>query len=234
MEAAATLLSEGGQTAVSTRAVAAAAAVQAPTIYRLFGDKAGLLDAVAERGYEQYLASKVLPISDADPLDQLREGWDLHLDFALSNPALYVLMTQPRPAAPSPAYQLGLTHLTSLVRQVARAGRLRCDVDDAALMIHAAGVGATLVILGQPPDSRDTSVSTHMREATISAITTDAPTRDSLPAATAAITLREAVSAETGLSDAELGLLKEWLSRVADKTSQKGGSLRPRGRRSGG
>src|SRR3954471_24703819 len=92
LDAAARLLAEGGQTAVSTRAVAAAAEVQAPTIYRLFGDKSGLLDAVAERGYQTYLESKVQPRADVDPVEQLRQGWDLHLEFALANPALYVLM----------------------------------------------------------------------------------------------------------------------------------------------
>ena len=45
--AAADLLQSGGIDAVSTRAVAAAAGVQPPTIYRQFGDKDGLLDAVA-------------------------------------------------------------------------------------------------------------------------------------------------------------------------------------------
>ncbi|WP_338419811.1 TetR family transcriptional regulator [Streptomyces klenkii] len=34
---------------MTTRAVAAAAGVQAPAIYRLFGDKDGLLEAVAEQ-----------------------------------------------------------------------------------------------------------------------------------------------------------------------------------------
>ena len=48
MEVAARLLREQGAAAVTTRAVAMAAGVQAPTIYRLFGDKDGLLDAVAE------------------------------------------------------------------------------------------------------------------------------------------------------------------------------------------
>ncbi|MBC8122483.1 MAG: TetR family transcriptional regulator, partial [Gemmatimonadaceae bacterium] len=43
--AAAGLIDSGGRDAATTRAVAAAAAVQAPTIYRLFGDKRGLLDA---------------------------------------------------------------------------------------------------------------------------------------------------------------------------------------------
>ena len=47
LRAAADLLQTGGIEAVSTRAVAAAAGVQPPTIYRQFGDKDGLLDALA-------------------------------------------------------------------------------------------------------------------------------------------------------------------------------------------
>src|ERR1700677_3669653 len=46
VEVAARLLREQGAAAVTTRAVALAAGVQAPAIYRLFGDKDGLLDAV--------------------------------------------------------------------------------------------------------------------------------------------------------------------------------------------
>ena len=53
--AAAGLLTKGGREAVSTRAVSAAAGVQAPTIYRLFGDKQGLLEAVASHGFTTYL-----------------------------------------------------------------------------------------------------------------------------------------------------------------------------------
>src|SRR3954469_21131012 len=58
VEVAAQLLVTQGRESVSTRAVAAAAGTQPPTIYRLFGDKAGLLAAVAERGYASYLAAK--------------------------------------------------------------------------------------------------------------------------------------------------------------------------------
>ena len=42
------LLNDGGREAVSTRAVAAAAGVQPPTIYRQYGDMQGLLSAVAQ------------------------------------------------------------------------------------------------------------------------------------------------------------------------------------------
>jgi AcrR family transcriptional regulator len=56
VEVAAGLLASGGRDAVSTRAVAAAAGTQAPTIYRLFGDKDGLLAAVLEYGFATYLS----------------------------------------------------------------------------------------------------------------------------------------------------------------------------------
>lgn len=87
MRAAAEFLESGGRDALTTRAVAASAGVQAPAIYRLFGDKRGLIDAVAEHGYQAYLSTK-RPTGGLDPVDGLRVGWDLHVEFGLANPAL--------------------------------------------------------------------------------------------------------------------------------------------------
>src|ERR1700761_6376736 len=92
VEVAAGLLATGGTDAVSTRAVALAAGTQAPTIYRLFGDKDGLLEAVAEYGFAAYLARKPPLVSSGDPVADLRAGWDLHIAFGLENPALFSLM----------------------------------------------------------------------------------------------------------------------------------------------
>src|SRR5258708_39948528 len=92
IEVAAALLTGGGREAVSTRAVSAAAGVQAPTIYRLFGDKQGLLDAVATHGFTTYLRDKADLKPTADPVADLRSGFDLHVSFGLANPALYSLM----------------------------------------------------------------------------------------------------------------------------------------------
>src|ERR1700761_9439744 len=88
---AARLLRECVADAVTTRSVALAAGVQAPTIYRLFGDKGGLLDAVVQRGFASYLAGKHID-PDADPVEGLRAGWDLHIGFGLANPELFRLM----------------------------------------------------------------------------------------------------------------------------------------------
>ncbi|HEX5811837.1 MAG TPA: TetR/AcrR family transcriptional regulator, partial [Pseudonocardia sp.] len=125
VEAAAHLLASGGRDAVTTRGVAAAAGVQAPAIYRLFGDKTGLLDAVAEHGFDTYLAQKTVRPS-GDPVDDLRTGWDLHVGFGLANPALYTLMYgDPRPGAATPAAVQAKQMLRAHVRRVAEAGRLR-------------------------------------------------------------------------------------------------------------
>ena len=87
--AAARLLAAGGREAVSTRAVSAEAGVQAPTIYRLFGDKDGLLEAVAEHVMAGYVSAKATVVAAAsadniDPLDDLRAGWNAQIEFGRS------------------------------------------------------------------------------------------------------------------------------------------------------
>src|SRR5580704_19002101 len=84
VEVAARLLREQGAAAVTTRAVAEAAGVQAPTIYRLFGDKDGLLDAVAEYVLAVYVADKAVAADSGDPVADLRAGWDVHIGFGLA------------------------------------------------------------------------------------------------------------------------------------------------------
>src|SRR4051812_30454912 len=87
LEAATTLLADGGREALTTRAVATAAGVQAPTIYRIFGDKRGLLDAVADREMARYTAKKKARAPHPDPLEDFRRGWDLNVEFGLAHPA---------------------------------------------------------------------------------------------------------------------------------------------------
>ena len=58
VRAAAELLAHGGRGAVTTRAVASRVGVSPPVIYRLFGEKGGLLSAVAEHGYARFIAAK--------------------------------------------------------------------------------------------------------------------------------------------------------------------------------
>ncbi|MEU6388343.1 TetR/AcrR family transcriptional regulator [Streptomyces sp. NPDC046939] len=217
LAATAKLLAEGGEEAVSTRAVGAAAGVQAPTIYRLFGDKQGLLDAAAAEGFAAYLSDKTELAFTDDPVADLRAGWDLHLDFGLANPALYLLMFgRRRPGTvPPPAAVAGYEVLATHIRRIAEAGRLRVTEERAAQLVHAAGSGATLALLAQPAEQRDREVSALAREAVIAAITTDAPAAQAPGAAGAAVALRAALPETTALTEAERTLLREWLDRIA-------------------
>jgi len=211
------LLEGDGQEAVSTRAVSAAADVQSPTIYRLFGDKQGLLDAVAVHGFARYLSGNGFEASSGDPVADLRRGWDLHVEMGLASPALYGLMYgQPRSeAVTSPAARAAFDHLTAVVARIAEAGRLRMPVARAAGVVHAAGSGVTLSLIATPPERRDPELSATTREAVLAAITVDRPAVVDAGPRAAAVALRAALPGVTDLSGAERALLGEWLDRVA-------------------
>jgi AcrR family transcriptional regulator len=223
VEAAAALLTAGGREAVSTRAVSTAASVQAPTIYRIFGDKQGLLDAVASHGFQTYLRGKAALEPSPDPVEDLRRGWDLHVGFGLAQPAFYTLIYgEPRPGVESPAARVAADILAGQVRRIAEAGRLRVSEQRAAHLIHAAGSGLTLALIALPPERRDPALSTLARESIIAAVTTDAPARadrDGGPAGPA-IALRAVLPRATVLTERERGLLAEWLDRIAAAESR--------------
>jgi AcrR family transcriptional regulator len=73
--------------------------VQAPTIYRLFGDKHGRLDAVAEHVLAVYVAEKAVAADSGDPIADLRAAWHTHVGFGLANAALFSLIADPEGAA---------------------------------------------------------------------------------------------------------------------------------------
>lgn len=222
MRAAAELLAEGGREAVSTRAVAAAAGVQAPTIYRLFGDMRGMLDAVAAHGFTEYLENEAGQEPGGGPVEGLRAGWDQHVGFGLANPAVYKLMYgDPRPGAEPPAAREAHGILHDLVQRVAEAGRLRVGVEQAARMMYAAGSGVVLSLIGVEPEDRDPALATAAREAMLAAVTTDdaSGTEDGTTGGSVvagrAVALK-AVLPEAGedLTPGEHALLSEWLDRL--------------------
>jgi AcrR family transcriptional regulator len=220
VRAAAGLLVEGGREAVTTRAVAAAAGVQAPTIYRQFGDMRGLLDEVASFGFSGYLRDKTSREHAEDPVEELRRGWDLHVGFGVENPAFYVLMYgDPRPGVEPTAAREAAEILHGLVQRVAEAGRLRVGAERAAHTIHAAGVGVTLSLIGTEPGDRDPALSEATREAVLAAVTTDAAPDTATVhdrVSGRAVALKAILpEAPAGFTPPESALLSEWLDRLA-------------------
>src|SRR5271154_1620158 len=105
LEAASELLARSADADISTRAVSEAAGVTAPTLYHHFGDKEGLLAAVVDFGWAAFLESKlaVAAVVHDHVADDVRAGWDNHLEFARENPSFYKLMWSPAVAAHSGA-----------------------------------------------------------------------------------------------------------------------------------
>ncbi|WP_370147734.1 TetR/AcrR family transcriptional regulator [Streptacidiphilus sp. EB129] len=215
IEAAADLLAREGRDAVTTRAVALAAGVQAPAIYRLFGDKDGLLDALAEHGFATFLATKHIDPDPQDPIEDLRAGWDLAVEFGLANPALYTLMYSEPTRETSAAFTAGMEILMGRIRRLAAGGWLRVDEELAAMLIHATARGAVLTWLSQPEDRRDPALLTTLRESMVAAVTSQEPAVQDAGPAGAARALRAALPEQTTLSGAEQHLLREWLDRLA-------------------
>ncbi|KQS73699.1 TetR/AcrR family transcriptional regulator [Modestobacter sp. Leaf380] len=214
VEVAARLLAAGGADAVTTRAVAAEAGVQAPTIYRLFGDKDGLLDAVAEHVFTTYVAGKQLAPQTDDPVADLRAGWDVHVGFGLANPALSALLADPRRGARSPAVRAGADVLRARVRRVAAAGRLRVSEERAVDLVHSIGTGCVLTLVRTPPEERDLGLVDAAWDAVLAAVTTDAAGTAPEGTTVAAVALRAGLDDVAVLSASERALLAEWLDRI--------------------
>ncbi len=222
LEAATELLAGASAADVSTRAVCERAGVGAPMRYRLFGDKAGLLAAVVDRGFERYLASKRAARPGEDPVEDLRDGWDNHMRFALEHPSHYRLMYSPELTVPPAAAQEAHDLLHGILERCAAEGRLTVPPALATRMIMSANVGAALSMLTRPEQYTDGKFAERLRDAVLDSVTRPADTavRDegrqvSVAAATLAARLR--ADLPPTLTAAESALLQQWLDKLSEK-----------------
>jgi len=222
VDAAARLLKDEGAGALTTRRVAELAGTQVPTIYRLFGDKNGLLSAVAHQVMAEYISAKAadsalegMPGIERDAIADLRAAFRTHVEFGLSNPELFGLLIAPGGVAFDAE---GQEVLRARVQRVAATGQLLVSEERAAQMISAAGNGAVLITLGSPPSARDASLADVMFDAVIRAMITDStspsPTSGAkLGPISAAVALSAEIDDLPALTSAERSLMREWLNR---------------------
>jgi AcrR family transcriptional regulator len=228
LETASELLARSADADISTRAACDAAGVTAPTLYHHFGDKDGLLAAVVDFGWAAFLERKrtVAAVVHEHVADDIRAGWDNHLEFARENPNFYRLMWSPAVSANSGAFREAFQMLSDRLELGAGRGQLRVSVETGARMIMCAVTGAALSLISQPDLFRDPSYAMQLREAVIAAVTVtaDRPTgkRSARNAAaptiaTAAATLNSKLTVEnTPLTAPERALMDQWLTTLAD------------------
>lgn len=165
IEAAHRLLEHSPAQDVSTRAVCAAAGVGLPVLYRLFGDKNGLLCAVVDDGFNRYIERERSLERTTNPVADLHTGWDDHMAFAAANPALYRLMFSPALFTMPEAAGRIFVLLTEMLDRCAVAGALRIPSHQAAQTILSANVGVALSVLSQPDRYCDPGLSDRVRDA---------------------------------------------------------------------
>jgi len=220
LDVAAGILEREGAQAVSTRSVAAAAGIRAASLYQLFGDMDGLLAALAIHTFDIYLAEKHNLAPTDDPVDDMRRGWDMHVDFGLRHPAFYLLMLGTgRPGRRPPAADEAHDLLLKFLDRAAAAGRLRVPPALAASLTLAAVTGVTLSLIGTAADDRDPEISARMRDTLIASLTTDPPPAADPGLAARALALDAALtaagSAPLPLRPTETALLRDWLHQLA-------------------
>jgi AcrR family transcriptional regulator len=231
LETAAGLLAQSADVDVSTRAVCDAAGVTAPTLYHHFGDKDGLLAAVVDFGWATFLETKraVAAVVHDHVADDIRAGWDNHLEFARENPSFYKLMWSPGVAANSAAVREAYQMLYDRLQLGAGRGQLRMSVEAASRIVLSATTGAALSLISQPDLYGDGTFATQLREAVIAWITVPPGTPSSahdperaaeVTIGSAAATLSSRLTAEdTPLTGPEMALMQQWLTTLADAPS---------------
>jgi AcrR family transcriptional regulator len=216
LEKAAELLARSVSGDISTRAVCDAAGITQPVLYRLFGDKYGLLAAVVDYVWDQYLSMKRAAQESEDPLEDLLAGWDSHVAFALEHPHAYRLLFATALATATDAGQEAMRLLEVHLNRLAGQGRLQVPPADAARIVMAANTGVSLALLLRRDQYPDFAVSTQMRDTVYRSLLVTNTARPAQAASVAATTLRSALSSEVPhmFSPPEAALLNEWLKRI--------------------
>ncbi|GLY00550.1 TetR/AcrR family transcriptional regulator [Actinoplanes sp. NBRC 101535] len=202
---------------IATRAVSEEAGVSQPVLYRLFGDKRGLLDAVADAGFDRYSRRKSELEVSGDPVADLHSGWDDHMAFAAENPALYRLMFAPRPRSAASAYQRILELLEATLLRCAAGGFLATTPPAAARLILPVNIGVALSRIAQPALFDDPALSHTARDAVFAAVLTEpaaASGPDPVRAAARQLRSQLALTGTDRLEPMETALLDRWLERI--------------------
>lgn len=143
-------LLEHGRAAISLRAVARRAGLSHASPKYHFGDRSGLLTAIATEGFDA-LASRLSDVHESDARRQLAVLGAAYIDFGLSHPALFELMFAPSELHTDDsnlvaAQQQAIGSLTAAVGQLAGADATPTDAPSKLALISWALVHGLVVL----------------------------------------------------------------------------------------
>jgi AcrR family transcriptional regulator len=119
------LLDKEGAEAVTMRRVAAAVGVTPMAIYRHYPDRASLLNALADEGFEELAARLAVKKFSGGVEERLTKMMDIYLEHALQKPRLFELMfLKPRAGARSYPrdFKAGRSPTANLLVEVVQSG----------------------------------------------------------------------------------------------------------------
>lgn len=160
LTAAEALLIENGPSAVSVRAVANNASTTTRAVYALFESKAGLIEALAAKGYMRLAALVNAIPRTADAKADLIAVGGAFRTFAIENPMMFRLTferTQAEVFSADRVTQAAIASYEALINLIERGQQLR-DIDpsrspdEIAFMIHSVCQGlASSELAAKPP-----------------------------------------------------------------------------------
>jgi AcrR family transcriptional regulator len=217
LKAAEALLLESSEYDISTRAVCEAVGVGAPVLYRLFGDKNGLLAAVVDRVFERYVVSKRSQRASDDPVIDLYSAWDLHIAFALKNQIVYRIAYAPSlNEVPDGVEQARQLLLARLVR-CAEGGSLTTSPEAAAQIMTTACTGVAISLISQPAIFRYPALSQQVRDAVLAQLVVQTVPADGRRDTSSTVALQMAAlirANPTPLTRPEAALMLQWLDSI--------------------
>jgi AcrR family transcriptional regulator len=158
LAAARELFVKDGYAAVSMRAIAERVGCAPGTLYLYFRDKDSILAAICRETFSK-LDKYMEAIADdySDPLERLRRGGRMYVQFGLNHPDHYFLtfaIAGQGPFKDQEVLESGLNSFDCLRRVVAAcvdAGKLRVtDVEQVAQSVWAAAHGIIMLLISKP------------------------------------------------------------------------------------
>jgi AcrR family transcriptional regulator len=119
------LLDREGTEAVTMRRIAASVGVTPMAIYRHYPDRASLLNALADEGFEELAARLAFKEFSGGVEERLTKMMEIYLEHALQKPRLFELMfLKPRKGARSYPrdFKAGLSPTANLLLEVVQSG----------------------------------------------------------------------------------------------------------------
>ncbi len=98
IQTAITLLEQHGNQALSTRVLAEACGIKAPSLYKYFPDRASLEQGIAAVAAEQLENNIIQACQHLEPKKALYQAAQTYLEYAKNHSELYDLLMQPQPS----------------------------------------------------------------------------------------------------------------------------------------